>query len=52
MIVVNNPRVEGAGFGTDTNVIKIIDSSMNITSHEKMSKFDAANAIIDKMMTK
>lgn len=52
LIVVNNPRVEGAGFGTDTNVIKIIDSSMNITSYDKMSKFDAANAIIDKMLAK
>ncbi|MBL8016120.1 MAG: bifunctional phosphopantothenoylcysteine decarboxylase/phosphopantothenate--cysteine ligase CoaBC, partial [Ignavibacteria bacterium] len=52
LIVVNNPRTEGAGFGTDTNVIKIIDSSMNISSYEKMSKFDAANVIIDKMRDK
>ncbi len=52
LIVVNNPRTEGAGFGTDTNVIKIIDSSMNISSFEKMSKFDAANAILDKMLGK
>jgi phosphopantothenoylcysteine decarboxylase/phosphopantothenate--cysteine ligase len=50
MIVVNNPRVEGAGFGTDTNVIKIIDSSMNISAYDKMSKYDAAGIIIDRMM--
>jgi phosphopantothenoylcysteine decarboxylase/phosphopantothenate--cysteine ligase len=49
MIVVNNPRVNGAGFGTDTNVISIIDKSSNVTSYEKMSKFEAANVILDKM---
>jgi phosphopantothenoylcysteine decarboxylase/phosphopantothenate--cysteine ligase len=51
MIVVNNPNTEGAGFGVDTNVISIIDKNMNITKYEKMSKFDAANKIIDKMQS-
>jgi len=49
MIVVNNPRVKGAGFGTDTNVISIIDKSSKVTSYEKMTKFEAANVILDKM---
>lgn len=52
MIVVNNPKTEGAGFGTDTNVISIIDNELNITAYDKMSKFDAANKIIDKMISK
>ncbi len=50
MIVVNNPRVEGSGFGTDTNVITIIDSAMKISPFDKMSKFDAANVIISSML--
>ncbi|MBE2218939.1 MAG: bifunctional phosphopantothenoylcysteine decarboxylase/phosphopantothenate--cysteine ligase CoaBC [Ignavibacteria bacterium] len=50
MIVVNNPRVEGAGFGTDTNVITIINSAMKISSFARMSKFDAANVIINNML--
>lgn len=50
MIVVNNPRVEGSGFGTDTNVITIIDSAMKISPFGKMSKFDAANVIISSML--
>lgn len=49
LIVVNNPKVEGAGFGTDTNVISIIDKNMNVYKHEKMSKYEAANVILDKM---
>lgn len=48
-MVVNNPKVHGAGFGTDTNVISIVDKEMNITKYDIMSKFDAANKIIDKM---
>lgn len=50
MIVVNNPKTEGAGFGTDTNVISIIDKNMSITQYDKMSKFDAANKIIDNFI--
>lgn len=49
MIVVNNPRVNGAGFGTDTNVISIIDKNSNVTAYDKMSKFEAANVILDNM---
>jgi phosphopantothenoylcysteine decarboxylase / phosphopantothenate---cysteine ligase len=51
-IVVNNPKTEGAGFGTDTNVISIIDKDLNVTAYDKMSKFDAANKIIDRMLEK
>lgn len=49
IVVVNNPKVQGAGFGTDTNVISIIDKNMNITKYNLMSKFDAANKILDKI---
>ncbi len=47
MIVANSLRTEGAGFGTDTNVVSLItkDSCEELPI---MSKFDAACAIIDK----
>jgi phosphopantothenoylcysteine decarboxylase/phosphopantothenate--cysteine ligase len=51
MVVVNNPRVEGAGFSTDTNVISIIDKNSNVISYYKMTKFEAANVILDKMQS-
>ena len=50
MIVVNNPRTEGAGFGTDTNVITIIDKEMNETKYDKMTKYEAANVIFDYIL--
>ncbi len=49
MIIANNLKVEGAGFGTDTNVITIITKD-SCDELEKMSKFDAANAIIDRAL--
>lgn len=49
VIVLNNPQVEGAGFGTDTNVATIIDKNNNITELEKMSKFELSNIILDKV---
>jgi len=49
MIVVNNPRVKGAGFGTDTNVVTIIDKKMKVTKLDKMTKFEVAMKILDKL---
>ena len=49
MIVANNLKVKGAGFGTDTNVVTIItaDDCMEL---EIMSKTEVANAIMDEIM--
>lgn len=49
MIVANNLKTEGAGFGTDTNVVTII-SKDDIIELPKMSKDDVANAILDKIL--
>ena len=49
-IVANNLKVEGAGFGTDTNVVSIIERNGNKTDYEKMSKFELANIILDKTL--
>lgn len=51
LIVVNNPRVEGAGFETETNVVSIIDRNGTVQKFEKMSKFDVAMAILDRVVS-
>lgn len=47
MICANNLKVEGAGFGTDTNIITLITAD-DVEELPIMSKEDAANKIIDK----
>lgn len=49
MIAANNLLTEGAGFGTDTNVITIITKEKEI-SLEKMSKSQAAARILDEII--
>ena len=49
-IVLNNPNVKGAGFGTDTNVASIIDNK-GVKKYKKMSKFELGNIILDKFLT-
>lgn len=49
LIVVNNPKIKGAGFGTDTNVITIIDKELKTESFDRMTKFEAANKILDRI---
>lgn len=49
MIVANNLKVAGAGFGTDTNVITLITKD-DTKELPLMSKQEAAGAIIDKIL--
>ncbi len=49
MICANNLKVEGAGFGVDTNVITLITGD-GITELPLMSKEEAALAILDKAL--
>lgn len=49
MIVANNLKTTGAGFGTDTNVITIITEEEECPL-ELMSKEEAAHRILDKIM--
>ncbi len=51
MIVANNLKVAGAGFGTDTNVVTIItkDDSRQL---ELMSKAEVAASIVDEILKK
>ncbi len=49
MIVANNLKVQGAGFGTDTNVVTIITED-GIQALELMSKEAAAEQILDEIL--
>jgi len=48
-IVANDLTKEGAGFGVDTNIVKIIDKNGDITEYPKMQKEEVANVILDKV---
>lgn len=50
MIIANNLKTDGAGFGTDTNVITIITED-GIKEFEKMTKDEAAHKILDFIIT-
>jgi len=49
MIVANDLTQEGAGFQTDTNIIKILDRDGGIEALPIMDKGDAANRILDRI---
>ena len=49
IIVANNLKVKGAGFGTDTNVVTLITAEDEI-SLEIMSKEDVADALLDRLL--
>jgi phosphopantothenoylcysteine decarboxylase/phosphopantothenate--cysteine ligase len=50
LIVINNPLREGAGFGADTNVITLLPRRGKIEKFKRMTKFDAANIILDRVV--
>lgn len=49
LIAANNVRDEGAGFGTETNRITLITEDSE-THMPLMSKWDAANCLLDRML--
>ena len=50
MIAANNLKEEGAGFGTDTNVLTLITHD-DITSLPLLSKLDASHRLLDRILT-
>ena len=50
MIVANNLKVSGAGFGTDTNVVTLLTKDGE-EKLEKMSKDEVAHRILDKIFS-
>ena len=51
MIVANNLKVEGAGFGVDTNVVTFVTGD-GVRQLPLMSKADVADAILDEIMAR
>ena len=49
MICANSLRREGAGFGTDTNILTLITADKEVEL-EKMSKEEAAHRILDMIL--
>jgi phosphopantothenoylcysteine decarboxylase/phosphopantothenate--cysteine ligase len=49
MIVANNVKVEGAGFGTDTNIVTLFKRSGSIRELPLMSKTNVAKMIIEEI---
>ncbi|HEV8537939.1 MAG TPA: bifunctional phosphopantothenoylcysteine decarboxylase/phosphopantothenate--cysteine ligase CoaBC [Bacteroidota bacterium] len=49
LIVLNNPREEGAGFDVDTNVVTIISKNGRVEKLKKMPKYDAAQEILNRV---
>lgn len=47
-ILANDITMNGAGFGSDTNIVKVIDRDGNITPYPKLSKEDVGGVILDK----
>lgn len=52
MIIANDVSKPGAGFNTDTNIIKIISRDENIEDVPMMSKESLAGIILDRVMEK
>lgn len=50
LIIANDVTQEGAGFGTDTNIIKIIKRNGDIIDLPIMSKAEAGNKILDEAL--
>ena len=51
MIVANNVKQSGAGFGTDTNIVTLITKT-SVTELPMMSKDDVANQLLDNILGK
>ena len=51
LIVANNVKTEGAGFGTDTNVVTLIDRK-SVLELPLMSKDDVADRLLSEILTR
>jgi len=50
MIVANDVTQEGAGFDTDTNIVTLYVRDGREIPLPKMSKFEVANQILDRVL--
>jgi phosphopantothenoylcysteine decarboxylase/phosphopantothenate--cysteine ligase len=52
MIVANDITAPGAGFGSDTNRVSLLDGSGSVEELPLMSKADVAEAVLERAMRK
>jgi phosphopantothenoylcysteine decarboxylase/phosphopantothenate--cysteine ligase len=50
LIVANNVTEEGAGFGSDTNIVTIIGADGRPERHPKLSKDEVADLVLDRLI--
>lgn len=50
MIVANDVKKDGAGFGTQTNIVTIINSKGEVEELSKMTKSEVASTIFDRII--
>ncbi len=50
LIIANDVTVEGAGFGSDTNIVTIIGADGRPDRHPKLSKDEVADVILDRLV--
>ena len=52
MIVANDVSLKGAGFNTDTNIVKFLYPDGTVEALEILSKDEVASILLDRVMTK
>ncbi|MFZ5644479.1 MAG: bifunctional phosphopantothenoylcysteine decarboxylase/phosphopantothenate--cysteine ligase CoaBC [Bacillota bacterium] len=50
LLVANDVTMPGAGFGSDTNIVKIFFAGGRVDSHPEMDKLAVANKILDAVL--
>jgi len=50
LVVANNPTEEGAGFGSDTNIVTLITPDGRADRLPQQTKFDIANVILNRIV--
>ncbi len=48
LIVLNNPLADGAGFGSETNVVTLLCRDGSVKEYPKLPKIDVAGVILDQ----
>jgi phosphopantothenoylcysteine decarboxylase / phosphopantothenate---cysteine ligase len=49
LIVMNNPNVDGSGFGSDTNTVTLLAANGTVEQLPQQSKLDVAHDILDRV---
>ena len=50
LIVLNDLKEEGAGFGTETNVVTLIETDDRVEALPKMTKLEVADRMLDRIL--